>query len=314
MLSQIGRHALGHHHDHGHGHGHGHHHHHHHVDATGRLGVAFGLNVSFTLVELVGAWLTGSTAIAADALHDLGDSLSLALAWGLQGWSGKEPTSTFSYGFRRLSLAGAFVNALVLLVGGLVVLRAAVPRLTDPGDPHVPGMIGLAVLGVLVNGAAAWRVGRGESLNEKVVTWHLLEDVLGWVAVLVVSLVMWVVELPILDPLLSVAITLWVGWHAAVHLKATVDVFLQAVPEGVDVDALAAEAREVEGVVDLLHVHVWSQDGSTHVLTGDLVVDCVDLAQAIGLRDAVVRRLEHHGIAHVTLQLTTDPAHASTCA
>jgi cobalt-zinc-cadmium efflux system protein len=284
---------MGHGHDHGHSNG----------SAGGRLGLAFALNVSFTVIELVGAWLTNSTAIAADAVHDLGDSLALAFAWGMQGLSGRKPTSSFSYGFKRLSLVGALVNAIVLLVGGAIVLTEAIPRLWNPGQPDAQGMLLLAILGVLVNGAAVLRVRAGSSLNEQVVTWHLLEDVFGWVAVLVVSIVMLFVEVPVLDPLLSIVITLWVGWNAGRNLKRTVAVFLQAVPDDVELDALQEAVLAVDGVVDLKHVHVWSQEGEHHVLTGHLVVTGTTLAEAASIRDAVRAVLLEAGITHSTLEV-----------
>lgn len=279
-----------------------HDHHHHHGSAGERLGIAFGLNVSFTLIELVGAWFTGSTAIAADAVHDLGDSLSLAFAWGMQGLAGRRGSAAYSYGLRRLSLVGALVNAVVLLVGGAVVLTEAIPALFEPGSPDAGGMLLLALLGVVVNGAAVVRMRAGSTLNEQIVTWHLLEDVLGWVAVLIVSVVMLFVELPILDPLLSIAITAWVSWNALRNLRRTVAVFLQAVPEGVDVAALQQAARAVPGVDDLRHVHVWSQEGEHHVLTGHLVVDATTLEHAESLREQVREALHEHGIEHATLE------------
>ena len=282
------------------------HDHDHHGSARGRLGLAFALNVGFTVVELVGAWFTNSTAIAADALHDLGDSLSLAFAWGLQGLATRGPDATYSYGYRRLSLVGALVNAVVLLGGGLVVLSETVPRLWDPAEPDARGMLGLAVLGVLVNGAAVLRVRAGTTLNERVVTWHLLEDVLGWVAVLVVSLVMLIVDLPVLDPLLSIVITGWVGFNALRHLKGTVVLFLQAVPADVDPEALAALVADIEGARGLQHVHVWSHDGEHHVLTASVLIEPTELRRALQIRDLAREALQGAGIAHVTLELELD--------
>lgn len=290
-------------------HDHGHQHH----APGGRLGVAFALNAGFTVIELIGAWLTGSTAIAADAVHDLGDSLSLAFAWGMQGLSQRGPSPTYTFGLRRLSLVGALVNALVLLGGGAVVLSEAIPALWNPGEPHAGGMLGLAIFGVVVNGAAVLRVRSGNSLNERVVTLHLLEDVLGWVAVLIVSIVMLFVDLPILDPLLSLVITAWVGFNAARNLKRTLDLFLQAVPEDVDVDALRQTARAIDGVVDLDHVHVWSQEGENHVLTAHLVVDRSSLAEAEAVREEVRHALHHAGIEHITLEMLS-PARAGELA
>lgn len=298
-----------------HGHGaHGHHGHHGHSHAPGgRIGMAFALNLAFTVIELVGAWFTNSTAIAADALHDLGDSLALAFAWGMEGASTRGADRSFTYGYRRLSLVGAVVNAVVLLVGGIVVLLETVPRLFDPPEPSAAGMLGLAVLGVLVNGAAVLRLGKDGTLNERVVRLHLLEDVLGWVAVLVVSVVMLFVHAPILDPLLSIVITLWVAWNAVANLRGTLQLFLQAVPAGIDCDALQADAAAVDGVVELRHLHVWSLDGEKHILTGQLVVDPMDLGEAVARRDRVVALLRAAGVAHVTLELTADSDSVPDC-
>lgn len=282
------------------------HDHHHHGAAKGRIGLALGLNVAFTIVELIGAWYTNSTAIAADAVHDLGDSFALAFAWGMEGLSEKGPTPTFTYGMRRLSLVGALINAVVLVVGSALVLRESVPRLWDPGAPDAQGMLFLALLGVAVNGFAVLRVRKGKSLNEKVVTMHLLEDVLGWIAVLVVSVVMLFVDVPILDPLLSIAITLWVGWNAAKNLKRTGTVFMQAVPEDVEPDALRALVMQVEGVADFNHLHVWSQEGEHHVLTGHLVVDGGTLEHAVRIRNQVREVLHEAGIDHTTLEVSSD--------
>lgn len=260
--------------------------------------------MAFTIVELIGAWYTNSTAIAADAVHDLGDSFALAFAWGMEGLSEKGPTPTFTYGLRRLSLVGALINAVVLVVGSALVLRESVPRLWDPGTPDAQGMLLLALLGVAVNGFAAWRTRKGKSLNEKVVTMHLLEDVLGWVAVLVVSVVMLFVELPILDPLLSIAITLWVGWNAFKNLKQSGAVFLQAVPDDLELDTLRAQVLAIEGVLDLRHVHVWSHEGEHHVLTGQLVLEGGTLERAELLREQVRELLHQQGIEHTTLEVT----------
>jgi|GEM_PF-19501 len=299
------------------GHDHHHAHSHAHPGNAGRsLGLAFFLNFSFTIIELAGAWWTGSAAIAADALHDLGDSIALAFAWAMQGLADRPAPERYSYGLRRLSLVAAFVNALVLLVGGAIVLVESVPRLWDPGEPDAGGMLALALLGVVVNGAAVLRVRGGKSLNERVVSLHLLEDVLGWVAVLIVSCVMLVVEVPVLDPLLAILITLWVARSAAGNLRKTLVVFLQGTPHDVEPDDLVAAAEAVEGVVALRHVHVWSLEGEHHVLTGHLVVESEDFAQGAQVREQVREVLAGLDVKHSTLELATPdnlPASAADC-
>ncbi|TYK66815.1 cation transporter [Colwellia echini] len=208
-------------------------HSHNHIHQHGkdeRIGWAFFLNVTFTIIEFIGGWLTNSTAIMADAVHDLGDSLSIGFAWILSHLSDKEASDKYSYGYRRLSLFGALVNGIVLVIGSIWVLFEAIPRLSNPEMPMAEGMLGLAILGVVVNGYAVFKLKAGETLNEKVLTWHLLEDVLGWVAVLVVSIVLLFVELPILDPVLSISFTLFILFNVFKNLKSTLALFLQATP------------------------------------------------------------------------------------
>ena len=192
------------------------HNHHHPIDTTSseedstRIGWAFWLNFIFTIIEFVGGWLTNSVAIMADAVHDLGDSLSIGLAWYLSKLGHKASTEKYTYGFKRLSLMGAMINGLILVLGSAWVLSEAIPRLYNPEMPVTEGMIGLAILGILVNGIAAYKLHGGHSINEKVLNWHLIEDAMGWVAVLVVAIVLHFVEWPILDPILSIGFTLFI--------------------------------------------------------------------------------------------------------
>ena len=166
-------------------------------DSSSRIGWVFFLNVGFTIIEFIGGWLTNSTAIMADAVHDLGDSLSIGLAWLLNKISAKHANDTYSYGYQRFSLLGALINGVVLISGSIWVLSEALPRLSNPEMPDAQGMILLSIFGVAVNGFAAYKLSRGKSLNERVLNWHLLEDVLGWIAVLIVAIVLLFVEIPI---------------------------------------------------------------------------------------------------------------------
>ncbi len=190
-----------------------------------RIGLVFLLNFGFTIIEFIGGLLTNSTAIMADAVHDLGDSLSLGSAWLLSRWGQKTANNEFTYGYRRLTLFGAFLNSIVLIAGSIWVLTQAIPRLSDPVMPVTEGMLALAILGVTINGFAAYRISKGSTMNEKVLNWHLLEDVLGWVAVLVVSVILQFVDWPILDPLLSVGFTLFILVNVIRNLWATGKIF-----------------------------------------------------------------------------------------
>ncbi|MEZ4848186.1 MAG: cation diffusion facilitator family transporter [Bacteroidia bacterium] len=185
---------MGHHHNHNHDHAHHQHH------GTGNIKVAFFLNLGFTLIEIVGGILTNSVAIISDAIHDLGDSLSLGLSWYFQSLSGKKGDAQFSFGYQRFSLLGAVINSIVLVIGGILVLQEAIPRLWEPTQPHAEGMIYLAILGIVVNGAAVLRLRKGSSINEEVV-FSPLEDA-GMGSRLIAAIVMQFINTPILDPLL----------------------------------------------------------------------------------------------------------------
>jgi cobalt-zinc-cadmium efflux system protein len=241
-------------------------------DEPAQIGYAFALNLAFACIELVGGLWTNSLAILSDALHDFGDSLAFGLSWFLARKSRQGRDRRFSYGYRRLSLLGALTTALVLLLGSLWILARAVPRLMHPEHSDAVGMIGLAILGLAVNGAAALRLRRGRSLQSQMLTWHLLEDVLGWLAVLIVAGTLYLADIHILDPLLSILITLYVLSGVVRNLRRTLAVFLQATPENLDLEALDRGLASIDGVRSTHHTHVWSLDGEHHVLTTHLVV------------------------------------------
>src|SRR5690606_38598639 len=167
-----------------------HDHHHHHHDSGSGLKTAFFLNLIFTILELIGGWYVNSVSIVSDAIHDLGDTISLGTAWRLDRISKRKASERYSFGYRRFSLLGALINAIVLILGSVYVIREAILRLVYPEPSDAQGMLYFAIFGVAVNGYAAWKVSHGKTLNERVISWHLVEDVLGWVAVLIVSIVM----------------------------------------------------------------------------------------------------------------------------
>ena len=279
-------------HDHSHSHG-----------SNNRIGWAFFLNVTFTIIEFIGGILTNSTAIMADAVHDLGDSLSIGFAWFLSKVSEKGSNSEFTYGYRRLSLFGALINGLVLIIGSVWVLTEAIPKLLQPEMPIVEGMIALAVFGVLVNGFAAYKLSKGKTLNERVLNWHLLEDVLSWVAVLIVSIVLLFVDWPILDPALSIVFTLYILFGVEKNLWSTTRLFLQAAPDKALSESLHQCLSTLDDVRSVHHLHLWSLDGEHHVLTAHLVLRCaLTLEQQLHLKRTIADRLREFDLAHTTIE------------
>lgn len=278
-------------------------HDHKHSSDSGDLKLAFFLNFGFAALELVGGLLINSVAILSDALHDLGDSLSLGLAWFLQGFSQKESDQRYSYGYRRFSLLGAFINAVVLIIGSLFVLNESFQRLANPESFSASGMIVFAIFGIAANGLAAWRLRDKHSANARVVGLHLLEDVLGWIAVMVVGLISLFVDLPILDPILSILIAAWVLFNVMRRLRESGRLFLQAVPEEIDLEAIQRQLSEIEGVESIHHTHIWSLDAEHNVFTTHLVVaddtsrETVRRIRRAGLDVAASLKPEHSTIA-----------------
>ena len=281
----------------------GHNHDHSHNQKEGNVKVAFFLNLSFTIIEVIGGLYTNSLAILSDALHDLGDSLSLGLSWYFQKLSKKGRTKKFSYGYKRFSLLGAIINSIVLVAGSIFILTKAIPELFNPGETNVQGMLYLAILGIVVNGAAVLKLRKGESLNEKVVSLHLLEDVLGWVAVLIGSIIMMYTDAPFIDPLLSVLISLFVLYNVYKNLRKSMLVILQGIPEDVSLDEIKEKLKDISEITDVHDNHVWSMDGEYNILTIHLQLDQdYKLSEQAKLKEKVRSQLKAESINHITIE------------
>lgn len=271
---------------------------------TDDLRLVFLLNLSFTIVEIAGGFWTNSVAILSDAVHDLGDSLALGAAWYLERYAQRGSNRRFSYGYRRFSLLGAWTTTVVLIVGGIFILSEAIPRLFQPEMPHAPGMLFFAMLGISANSIAALRLRGRRSLNTRVAFWHLIEDVLGWVAVFVIAIVLLIVDFPVLDPVLSILITAYILFNVFRHVRQTFLLFLQAVPEDIDLVELRRRLNTLTHVRSTHHTHVWSLDGSQHVLTTHIVVDNVSTKTEVSrLRADVAQLCEEYGFAHTTVEI-----------
>ncbi len=287
-----------------------HNHDHSHNHSEGNVKVAFFLNLSFTIIEIIGGLYTNSLAILSDALHDLGDSLSLGLSWYFQKLSKKGRTKTFSYGYKRFSLLGAIINSIVLVAGSIFILTKAIPELFNPEETNVQGMLYLAILGIAVNGAAVLKLRKGESLNEKVVSLHLLEDVLGWVAVLIGSIIMMYVDAPFIDPLLSILISLFVLYNVYRNLKKSMLVILQGIPEEVSVDDIQQKLKDMPEVTDIHDCHAWSMDGEYNILTVHLrLAKDYKLSEQAKLKEKVKSQLKDESINHITVEFEGQDEH-----
>lgn len=279
-------------------------HHRHDHTSGGNIRTAFFLNLGFTVVEIIGGFVTNSTAILADAVHDLGDSVALGQAWYFERLSGENADLRYTYGYRRFSLLGAFVSTVILLGSSIFVIVEALPRLFDPQPANAAGMAVLAVFGITVNGLAMLRLSKDSGMNARTVTLHLLEDVLGWIAVLVVAVVLLFADVPVLDPILALGITVYILTGVVRNLMKLVPILLQAAPEEIDIEALTKDIGNMEHVRSAHHAHLWSMDGLQTVFSVHLEVDkALSPAEYGTVKEAMRKLVEKYGIHHSTVEI-----------
>ena len=262
---------------------------------------AFLLNLFFSVFELIGGILTGSVAILSDALHDLGDAAGIGLSFFLERKSRKQPDATHTYGYARYSVLGGLITTVILLAGSCLVIYNAILRLLNPTPIHYNGMLIFAVVGVAVNLAAALFTRHGDSLNQRAVNLHMLEDVLGWIVVLIGAVVMRFTDWVFLDPLMSVGVAVFILIHALKNLKEILDLFLEKTPDGVAVEELSHHLTALAGVVSIHHVHIRSLDGNRHYATLHAVID----GDPAAAKAAIRAELAEHGITHATIETET---------
>ncbi len=259
--------------------------------------IAFVLNLAFSLFELVGGIITGSIAIASDAIHDLGDAAGIGVSYFLERKSKRQPDKTYTYGYARFSVLGSVITTAILLIGSAVVIVNAVGRLFSPQQIHYDGMIVFAIVGVCVNTLAAFFTREGDSLNQKAVNLHMLEDVFGWVIVLVGAVVMRFTDFALLDALLSIGVAAFIFIHAAETLKTVIDLFLEKAPHGLSVEKIREAVMGIDGVKDAHHIHIRSIDGHNHDATMHVVTN-----DPHRVKDQVRDVLQKMGIGHVTIE------------
>ena len=273
--------------------------------------IAFILNLSFSIFEFVGGIFTGSIAILSDAIHDIGDATAIGLSYFLERKSLRQPDERHTYGYARYSVLGGFITTVILLGGSVAVIVNAVKRLFNPTEINYDGMIIFALVGAVVNFLAAYFTREGDSINQKAVNLHMLEDVLGWLVVLVGAVVMRFTDLYIIDPLMSIAVAVFILIGAVKNLKEVVDIFLEKTPEHISVSELKNHLLRIDGIVDVHHIHIRSLDGHYHYATMHIVSD----VESYVIKEKVRAELIEHGIVHSTLELESigEDCHSKIC-
>ena len=267
--------------------------------------IAFLLNLGFSIFEFIGGIFTGSVAIMSDALHDIGDAASIGVSYFLEKKSKKKPNEIYTYGYARYSVLGGVITTLILLIGSVVVIYNAIGRIIAPTPIHYDGMIVFALVGVCVNLCAAFFTRGGDSLNQKAVNLHMLEDVLGWIVVLVGAVVMRFTDIAVIDPAMSIGVAVVILINTLKNLKEALDLFLEKTPRSINLSEIKEHITEISGVLDVHHIHIWSMDGQNNYAT----MHVVTTADHHKIKEQIREELREHGIAHVTLELEGEDEH-----
>ena len=262
--------------------------------------IAFLLNLCFSIFEIVGGLFTNSIAIVSDAVHDFGDSISIGASYLLEKKSKKKPDNKYTYGYTRYSVLGAIITNTILILGSILVIYNAITRIINPEEINHNGMIIFAIIGTIVNIIAAYATKEGESLNQKAVNLHMLEDVLGWLVVLVGAIIIKFTNITIIDPILSIIVALYILVNATKSFKKIFNLFLEKTPEDIEIEELKHHILEIKGVLDIHHIHIWSIDGYSNYATMHVVTDTKKIEE---LKHSIKEELSEHGISHTTIEI-----------
>ena len=272
--------------------------------------IAFVLNISFSIFEFIGGLFTNSIAILSDSIHDMGDALSIGISYFMEKKSKKKADSKYTYGYIRYSVLGGVITTTILLVGSVLVIIGAVKRLFDPVQINYNGMILFAIIGIILNFIAAYVTRNGNSINQKSVNLHMLEDVLGWIVVLIGSIIMHFTDVRMLDSIMSIGVALFILYNSLQNLRKVLDLFLAKTPDNIDIEKLKKHLIKINGVEDIHHIHVWSIDGYNNYATMHIVTKSKNI---IGVKKKIREELEEHNICHAILETEDEVCDDEEC-
>ncbi len=263
-----------------------------------RILVAFLLNLGFSIFEFIGGAFTNSISIMSDALHDAGDAISILVSYILEVKSIKGKNNYYTYGYRRYSVLGALITTVILIIGAFFVIISSSIRIINPSTVNYNGMIILAVIGVVVNLVATYVTHKGSKLNQKAVSLHMFEDVLGWVVVLVGAFVIKFTGFYIIDAIMSICVSLFILFSALKNLKEVLDLFMEKSP--IDIKVIEKDILSIDGVKGVHHLHIWSIDEENVSVTLHVVSKLKDFKV---VKSRVKEVLKKKGITHVTVEM-----------
>ena len=223
--------------------------------------IAFFLNLSYAIVEFIAGGIFGSSAVLADSVHDLGDAIAIGISAFLETISNREEDSHYTLGYKRFSLLGAMVTAVILMTGSVLVILENIAKIFHPQPVNDEGILWLGILAITINVLASLVIRKGQTKNESILSLHFLEDTLGWVTVILMGIVLRFTDWYILDPLLSLVISFFILSKALPRFWRTLKIFLDAVPEGVDIQKIKTDLAELDHVASINQLNLWTMDG-----------------------------------------------------
>lgn len=283
-------------------------------NSTKNIFIAFVLNLIFSIIELIGGFLTNSVSIISDSIHDFGDAISIFISLVLEKKSKKKADKDYTFGYLRYSTLGALLTSSILIISSIIVMISAVSRIISPVEVNYNGMFILAIIGIVVNFIATKVTSHSDNLNEKNVSLHMLEDVLGWVCVLVGSIIIRFTNLHIIDPILSLGVTIFILINAFKNLKEVFNILLEKKPSMVDIEELKSHLLKIKDIQDIHHIHIWTIDGITNYITLHVFVEedtlCKDLEK---IKKQINSELKEHNINHSTIEFETKKCVNTEC-
>ncbi len=248
--------------------------HDHHEKAGENLAFVFFMNLMFNIIVIIGGLATNSMAILADCIHDLADTISIAVAWVLEKVSQRDSSDNYSYGYQRFSILGAVIISVFVIIMACVIIQEAIPRLFSPEEVDAQGMLIIALVGLVFKSISVYRLHKGETFNEKAIFLHQLGDIFEWLTILILSIVLMFWDgAPYLDPFISIGIALWLIFNLGRNLYKSLEVLLQKTPDNFDVEEFKSSILQIPGVNSIDDFHIWSLDGIDSVMTLKVGVD-----------------------------------------
>ena len=265
---------------------------------------AFFLNLSYAIVEFIAGGIFGSSAVLADSVHDLGDAIAIGISAFLESISNREEDSHYTLGYKRFSLLGAMVTAVILMTGSVLVILENITKLVHPQPVNDEGILWLGIIAVSINVLASLVIRKGQTKNESILSLHFLEDTLGWVAVILMAIVLRFTDWYILDPLLSLVISFFILSKAIPRFWSTLKIFLDAVPEGVDIKQVKSDLEQLDHVASINQLNLWTMDG---LEKNAIVHVCLKKMEHMEVcKEAIRAMLKDYGFQNITIEVDAD--------